>query len=308
MEKETKEKKPKKVIKHRIVDGRLVLGMILLTIVAYFVLSIVLGGGIGAIVGFVGFIVGFRAPQTALYVVAAICGFIMLAIHKRWFYPEFDSNIKPAADFGKWILVSFAILPAIIIPDLIIMLATKTNFAAPTLTSFGVALMAGTTEEIIFRAVPGSFGMREAKEEKDIIKVVIVTSVLFGLVHATNILEGAAVSSTLVQVVSAFGTGTLLCAVYLRSGNILPPMMIHFLYDVYALMNADSVTQSGVMEAGLTTKDLITNIILFVIEVSMACYLLRKSVRPDVMTVWEKKWNKHKAAPKAESDSEAEVC
>ena len=86
--------------------------------------------------------------------------------------------------------------------------------------------------------------------------------------------------------------GCMLCAIYLRSGSIIPPMMLHFLYDVYALMNVGSVTETGVMEATVSNRDIISNLILFVIEIMITCILLRKSVWEEVMSIWNQKWNK----------------
>ncbi len=78
-------------------------------------------------------------------------------------------------------------------------------------------------------------------------------------------------------------------------------MVVHFLYDVYALMNADVVNESGIMESALGTRDIITNAILFVIEIGIVIFLLRRSVLEDVFDLWKKKWNK------AESSEEPEL-
>ncbi len=302
-------KKEKKVIQHRILDKNTVLGIILLTLLAFFLIQIVLGAIFGGIFGVITVLVDVDSREVGACCAMVSATLVLLAIHKRWFYPEFDGTLKPGKDFGKWLLFGFAVLLAIIIPDCLIILITGGHFAAPTLTSVLTALMAGTTEEVIFRAIPGSYAMRQYDEEKKIPVVVLLTSALFSLVHATNIFAGAAVSSTIVQLFSAFGTGLLLCAIFLRSGNIIPPMIIHFLYDVYALMNADSVTETGIMEGALSGRDVFINILLFVIEVTIACFLLRKAVRGDIIDVWKKKWNKQAKEPESSTAlaHEAEV-
>jgi hypothetical protein len=57
-------------------------------------------------------------------------------------------------------------------------------------------------------------------------------------------------------------------------------------------MNADSVSESGIMAEALGTRDIVCNIVIFAIEIGLVLFLLRKSVLEDVMTLWNKKWNK----------------
>lgn len=70
-------------------------------------------------------------------------------------------------------------------------------------------------------------------------------------------------------------------------------MLVHFLFDVYAFTNADVVNDSGVMAAAATTRDVVITVVLFVIQIGIAAYLLRKSVRGEILEVWEKKWNRN---------------
>jgi membrane protease YdiL (CAAX protease family) len=278
----------KKVIKHRILDKHPILGIILLTVLALFMIQGFIGGVLG-----VGIALVLGLPQEPiLYISMTISAFIMLAIHKRWFYPEYESSFSFDNRFGKWLIVTIAILLALIIPDFIIMTMTGTNFVAPSIKSILVALVAGTTEETIFRGIPASYAMRHFNDRKKLPLVIVITSLLFSLVHATNIFAGASVSATLLQLLTSFGIGTTLCALYFRSGNILLPMLLHFLYDVYALMNADSVTEAGVLDASLTVKDLTANLVILVIEIAITLYLLRGPVLDDLTEIWKKKWNK----------------
>ena len=285
-------KKEKKVIKHSIVEKNSVLGMFLLTAISYVLVTIVIGMLVMGLISVVVSMTGTPVSQGVIVVAYSIASFIMLAIHKRWFYPEFEGCLKTRNGLGKWMLIALAVLLVIIVPDCIIMFVTKGNYAAPTWKSIQTSLSAGITEEIIFRAVPASFGMRQVKESKKIPFVLITTSAIFALVHATNIFVGASVEATTVQVFSTFGAGAVLCALYLRSGSILPSMLLHFLYDVYALMNADAVNESGIMEAALSTRDIVANAVIFVIEIGIVVYLLRKPVLEEVLDTWKKKWRR----------------
>lgn len=278
----------KKVIKHRILDKHPIVGIILLTVLALFMIQGFIGGVLG-----VGIALVLGLPQEPiLYISMVVSAFIMLAIHKRWFYPEYEGSFSFDNRFGKWLIVTIIVLLALIIPDFIIMTVTGTNFVAPSIKSILVALVAGTTEETIFRGIPASYAMRHFNDRKKLPLVIGITSLLFSLIHATNIFAGASVSATLLQLLTSFGIGTTLCALYFRSGNIILPMLLHFLYDVYALMNADSVTEAGVLDASLTVKDLTANLVILVIEIAITLYLLRGPVLDDLTEIWKKKWNK----------------
>ncbi len=286
--------KDKKIIKHRILDHNYGFGIVLLTVLA-FILMQIFGGVIGSIFGFLTVFVDYTkviSMNTLMTIITVVAAFLMLALHKRWFYPEFEGNLKTSNNLGRWLLLTLGILLLIIVPDAIAMVINGKPFAAPTLTSICTSLVAGTSEEVAFRGVPGSYGMRQINEGKKIPVVVLITSVLFSLMHATNLFAGASSSATLVQLVTTLGMGALFCAIYLRSGTIITAMMLHFIYDVYALMNAEAVSETGIMVNGVTKTDVIANLVLFVLEMLVVCFLLRKSVWDEVMALWSKKWNK----------------
>ena len=300
--------KEKKVINHRILERNTILGIFILAELSYVLVSIVIGGALTAVVGMVMTIIGIKMPLELAYFMIPIAAFIMLAIHKRWFYPEFESNVY-TKDLGKWMLISIALLLVTLIPDFAIMLGTKANLAAPTLLSVLTSLVAGTSEEVISRAVPGSFAMRQIKDSKKVPMVLIITSLFFSLMHASNIFQGASVQATIMQLFTAFGSGLLFGALFLRSGSILPAMIHHFLLDVYALTNAEVVTETGVMAQALGTRDFIANIIITIIQVGLAVYLMRKSKWDEVFELWNKKWNKQAKEPESTtaSDTKAEA-
>lgn len=88
---------------------------------------------------------------------------------------------------------------------------------APTGTVFLVALLAGVGEELLFRGViqgglEGSLGPWPA---------LVVASVVFGLMHAL----------TRAYFIIATLMGLYLGWIYMATGNLLIPILIHFLYD-----------------------------------------------------------------------------
>ncbi|MDT8449364.1 MAG: CPBP family intramembrane glutamic endopeptidase [Wenzhouxiangellaceae bacterium] len=88
--------------------------------------------------------------------------------------------------------------------------------AGPTAV-FAVALMAGIGEELLFR------GLIQAglSDELGLIGALAVASLLFGLVHAV----------TKVYFLMTCLMGLYLGWLYLVTGNLLVPVLVHFLYD-----------------------------------------------------------------------------
>ena len=155
-----------------------------------------------------------------------------------------------------------------------------------------MAGVAGTVEETVFRGLPVSYLMRQNKKKSHIIWIAIVTSLIFGSVHGFNFFAGATLLAALLQVISASAAGFLLCALFIRSGSLLPSMLMHAINDVYAFMNLDLVSEAGVMEGTLKTSDIVLNMILSVLQIIIAIYLLHPSAWDEIMETWNRKWGK----------------
>lgn len=85
-------------------------------------------------------------------------------------------------------------------------------------------LVVGFSEELVFRG----FILR-ALLPGGATRAVLVSSALFGLVHLGNIIYGASVVVTLLQVVGVFAFGVGMAAIVLRGGAFWPVILIHAL-------------------------------------------------------------------------------
>lgn len=279
--------KEKKIINHKILDKHWLIGTIGLMLW-------------GSIIGNVVALIVFSALKNIIplptedinYIGLIVGAFITLCIYKRWFYPEYEGTLK-TVNLGRWIIIGFIIVIIWLLPDVITSLILKTNFGPPTVHSVIMACVAGTVEETIFRGLPVSYLMRQIKKKSLIPWIVIVTGLVFGLVHVTNIFSGARIDSSVLQVITATSTGIMFAALFLRSGSLLPAIIAHTLNDVYAFMNLDLVSESGILEGALKTSDIVLNLALSVIELVIAYIILRPSVWDEVMETWNRKWNKN---------------
>lgn len=96
-------------------------------------------------------------------------------------------------------------------------------------------LLVGAAEELLFRGTLAELLLRHFGRTKNgIIKSVIVSGILFGCAHLTN-LGGAQTAGVLVQCVLAGMMGMTFAAIYFRSGNLWVTVLLHAFIDLCAL-------------------------------------------------------------------------
>ena len=99
-------------------------------------------------------------------------------------------------------------------------------------------LLVGIAEEWLFRGVHSELLLRRYGATKEgIWKAVIISGVLFGLAHLSN-LFGAEPIGVLVQCVVAAAMGMVFAAIYFRTGNIWVTVFLHAFIDACALITS----------------------------------------------------------------------
>ncbi len=93
-------------------------------------------------------------------------------------------------------------------------------------------LLIGIFEEFAFRGTL-FLGIlsKHRKTKRQIILTTVICSAAFGLVHFANLLEGAGVGPTLLQVGYSFLIGGMCSIVLLRTGNLFYCVILHAVYD-----------------------------------------------------------------------------
>ena len=162
------------------------------------------------------------------------------------------------------------------------------GFSGKILIALLTALTPGFVEEMAFRGLGVANFMRTAKSGKDIKLIFWLSSVVFGLVHIMNINAGGAVIASLIQSVYAIGVGMLFCAVYLRSGNLLPTIIAHMSVDFMEFLRGDLEASGGTM-TGIGTGDWVT-IGASAVAVVISLILMNKKHEGEIMALWNKKW------------------
>ncbi len=116
----------------------------------------------------------------------------------------------------------------------------------------------GLTEELYFRGI--ICNMWKEKEKA----AIIISAALFGISHLLNVMGGAGLASTLLQVAFAFTYGIVMAYVILRTKSIWPCILLHAFHDFCGF-----ITNEGDMNLSI-----IVGTIQFVVLLAYCIYLV----------------------------------
>ena len=161
------------------------------------------------------------------------------------------------------------------------------NVLPAVLGAFAVAFC----EELIFRGVIFNKVQGLLSGRKNVFLIAaLLSSCAFGLVHFGNLIEQSLIG-TVMQVYFAFATGLCFCGIYLFSGTLLVPILLHGIVDTGSFLlveNADATAASfDWIKMGLSTLILVIGLVLLIIyEKRVLCQKSNKAMRrkPEHMT------------------------
>ena len=130
--------------------------------------------------------------------------------------------------------------------------------ASETILFIASMLCVGFLEELIFRGF-----LFRAIAKKNRKAAIIVSSVTFGLGHIVNLLNGAALLPTILQIIYATAIGYLFVVIFVKSKTLLPCIAVH------GIVNALSVFA---VEGG-TANQIICSAVLTAVSLGYAIYL-----------------------------------
>ncbi len=186
---------------------------------------------------------------------------------------------------------------------LVVLILTDCISNGMTLRPFGMILLfillmfvVATAEELMCRAVISEtmlehFGL----DAKGVRKAALLSGVLFGCMHLTNALSSNPLSAV-GQSFANISAGFMLAAMYFRSGSMWTVIIVHALNNIGAAMAngffefAAEQAAEGATVLGNAVDDLqlITVLVQFVLQLIVACFLLRDKKNPEVQRLWSK--------------------
>ncbi len=212
-----------------------------------------------------------------VYSVTRICfSFLVMVFIHRFVMKEWTFGIRK---IGSWKEILIFGWPAIIfglvnITDSLFFLGQKfvglEGLFAALLTGFAPGLF----EEVLCRGVVLNNYLYQWKNKSNVIlKGTIFSSIAFGVIHLSNI-GSVPIADTLSQVVYAVGAGVILCALYLRTGNLLPGIIVHAFVDIL------HAAFTGGIEGNMFTR--IEAILISFICFGVGVYLIRSEKQQEI--------------------------
>lgn len=122
--------------------------------------------------------------------------------------------------------------------------------AAPltALLTAGSMLCVGFLEEVIFRGF-----LFNAMKKDGLKTAVIVSSLTFGAGHIVNLLMGAPLLDTLLQLVYASAAGLMFTVIFLKGGSLIPCILSHGVLNALTVFLPDLTLSQNLMISGLHT-------------------------------------------------------
>ncbi|MBP3372449.1 MAG: CPBP family intramembrane metalloprotease [Clostridia bacterium] len=106
----------------------------------------------------------------------------------------------------------------------------------------------GFLEEVIFRGF-----LFRAMAKDNVTSAVIVSSVTFGIGHIVNLLNGAEVLPTLLQICYACAAGFLFVVIFIRSGSLVPCIVTHCAINALSAFAVERGNAFSFITAGVLT-------------------------------------------------------
>ena len=237
------------------------IGIIILAILLFYGILLVFGSNIAGLL----YQTLFYGKYNTMFIselVIVLFALIMLLLGKRL------SILKPC---GKSIIYGIKRGMPIFVVSLISLFSSLTgilgeNLNIPNLISLIIlAITIGMAEEFFFRGfIQGEIVDAYGKSRKQVIISVVVSGVIFGLVHLTNALSGQDIITTLMQVLQASSLGILLGSIYFITKNIWSVVFLHAFYD-FAIM----LSEVNSYKDCINSTDISTVMLIFTLVVSL---------------------------------------
>lgn len=185
----------------------------------------------------------FATPQSVFFglMLPLIIGSVLLAgfvLSVGWFRELFAK--QPIR--GRWWMwaAPIVILAAVVLRLLGIDYGSYEGSVVVVAMLSGVFI--GFAEEILTRGLVVKM-LRDAGSSEWI--VMVVSSLIFALLHASNLLSGQPLVTVLVTVVYTFGFGVCMYLTLRVTGNLIWPILVHGLYDPTLFLSTGGIDHAG---------------------------------------------------------------
>ena len=216
----------------------------------------------------------------------AVGALVAVGLFRLWFRPDFKGCVQI-----KGLLTGILLLLPVLVTHYVGSIVSWSIFGTGSVfLAFLAAFAPGFSEEVAFRGLGVANYMRTIQSGKQIKVIFWLSSLVFGLIHLTNIFAGGDPLSCVGQAAYAIGIGMALGAVYLRTGNLLPCILGHMSLDFMEFIRGD-LSQSGGLMTSTGVGDWITFVAAAVGAVG-GLLLIRPKYHQEMIELWNDKWSK----------------
>lgn len=214
-----------------------------------------------------------------------ICVLAVAFAFSYWFRPYFK-GILGVTGLGYGLLLVLVLLPY----ALALISHSKTLYIEPEEVVLLVKI--AVVEELATRGLLCAFLMKHAKTEKQVLWIIVLSGIFFGLCHFGNISAGQSVIETIRQVISTTGSGILMAAIFLKSGNIWPTIIMHFVHNYLCQLctgqSVDTISKTG---GEFSAISFIFTLMFAFLYFLIAIALVSESSRKEILELWKDKWS-----------------
>lgn len=157
-----------------------------------------------------------------------------------------------------------------LVPCLAMLVVCLLKFIHP-LAEFGItfdqliyaavlATEAGVFEEFLMRGLPLGNILWKKDSRKQFIGLAFYTSFFFGLMHIANLFKGGDIPGVVGQVFNATCVGVLFAAIYLRTGSIIPTIILHALWDASSFLDPVYIANKTMFPAPVIGENLLSKL------------------------------------------------
>ena len=170
-------------------------------------------------------------------IVAEIIYLIIILLVVLIFKNQYIFNEKKKVGFVKGLLLA---VPMLFYVCLNFSIKEILSAKLYDVLSLGVyTLLIGLAEEFMCRGwIQNEMIERFGKNRKQVILSIILSGLIFGVMHFSNIFAGQGIIETISQIIQAVGSGFMLGAIYYRSKNIWLVVFLHAFWD-FVIMTGD---------------------------------------------------------------------
>ncbi len=128
---------------------------------------------------------------------------------------------------------------------------------------FVTTIFVGLSEELIYRGIV----LPAFLENHSKFKAILISSILFSLLHAVNVLGGVAPHGMFVQLLLTFLVGITFACIAIELGNLMPLIIYHALWDFLLVAGNAAGAEYGLLTTIQVLFEIVMGLILLFISV-----------------------------------------